>query len=141
MDKIYDLLVRFKDGHTMDFKAHKEELQKAGNAQKFVFNILGPEKKKEVKMIKVRMFNKHTKNYFYEVTYDHVLEGYKNSRERVEITYIFDSGNDEKIRCYVGKSTGWVPCYLEIKRRDSSGGGGLLSSCIGNIRGLNSYAY
>jgi hypothetical protein len=28
----------------------------------------------------------------------------------------------EKSRFYVGKSTGWRPCHLEIKRRDSTGG-------------------
>lgn len=29
---------------------------------------------------------------------------------------------DETRRFIVGKSTGWAPCHLEIKRRDSSGG-------------------
>ena len=28
----------------------------------------------------------------------------------------------EKRRFYVGKSTGWMPCHLEIARRDSYGG-------------------
>ena len=28
----------------------------------------------------------------------------------------------EKRRFYVGKSTGWIPCHLEIARVDSSGG-------------------
>ena len=31
---------------------------------------------------------------------------------------------DEKQRFIVGKSTGWMPCHLEIKRRDSHGGCG-----------------
>lgn len=39
--------------------------------------------------------------------------------KRVEIT--LPDGTRE--RFYVGKSTGWLPCHLEIKRRDSSGGG------------------
>jgi hypothetical protein len=38
---------------------------------------------------------------------------------RVEVVNCFG----EKSRFYVGKSTGWMPCHLEIKRRDSTGGG------------------
>lgn len=38
--------------------------------------------------------------------------------KRVEV--IDKDGNRD--RFYVGKSTGWMPCHLEIKRRDSSGG-------------------
>lgn len=37
---------------------------------------------------------------------------------RVEVVNCFG----EKSRFYVGKSTGWMPCHLEIKRRDSTGG-------------------
>jgi hypothetical protein len=39
-------------------------------------------------------------------------------RKRVEVTL----PNGEKSRFIVGKSGGWLPCHLEIKRRDSSGG-------------------
>jgi hypothetical protein len=39
--------------------------------------------------------------------------------KRVEVTY--DDGRTG--RFWVGKSTGWMPCHLEIKRRDSTGGG------------------
>ena len=37
---------------------------------------------------------------------------------RVEVV---DSGGERR-RFYVGKSTGWIPCHLEIARIDSSGG-------------------
>lgn len=37
---------------------------------------------------------------------------------RVEIV----SPDGEKCRFYVGRSTGWMPCHLEIARRDSIGG-------------------
>lgn len=40
-------------------------------------------------------------------------------QQRVEVTF----PNGEKNRFYVGKSTGWMPCHLEIKRVNSSGGG------------------
>lgn len=39
-------------------------------------------------------------------------------RRRVEV--VTPSG--ERSRFIVGKSTGWMPCHLEIKRRDSTGG-------------------
>lgn len=52
--------------------------------------------------------------------------------ERIEITY----KNGEKIRCYIGKSTGWKPIYLEIKKSNSSGGGSLMTQGIVSIRGL-----
>lgn len=42
------------------------------------------------------------------------LEGH-----RVEVVDQFD----ERRRFIVGKSTGWMPCHLEIKRTDSHGGG------------------
>jgi hypothetical protein len=39
--------------------------------------------------------------------------------QRVEVR----TPDGETSRFYVGKSSGWMPCHLEIKRRDSSGGG------------------
>lgn len=42
------------------------------------------------------------------------LEGW-----RVEV---LDVSGDTPRRFYVGKSTGWRPCHLEIARRTSSGG-------------------
>jgi len=40
-------------------------------------------------------------------------------RRRVEVTL----PNGEKSRFYIGKSTGWLPCHLEIKSSRSRGGG------------------
>lgn len=39
-------------------------------------------------------------------------------RRRVEVV----TPTGERSRFIVGKSTGWMPCHLEIKRRDSIGG-------------------
>ncbi len=41
-----------------------------------------------------------------------------------------------KARFYVGKSTGWMPIYLMIYRRNSHGGGSICSSAIKSLRGL-----
>lgn len=46
------------------------------------------------------------------------LVGWEGWRVEVVTTY------GETRRFIVGRSTGWIPCHLEIARRDSSGGGG-----------------
>lgn len=46
------------------------------------------------------------------------LTSYYESGERVEITY----KDGSKTRCYIAKSTGWKPCYLEIAKANSTGG-------------------
>lgn len=50
--------------------------------------------------------------------------------KRVEV--IDDSG--DKRRFIVGKSTGWMPCHLEIARRDSSGGGAVYGAPFKSVR-------
>ena len=73
---------------------------------------------------------------------------YYESGERVEVTW--QEGMEDytgygcqteglKARFYVGKSTGWKPVYLQILRRDSSGGASILSSAVESIRGLGIY--
>ena len=49
---------------------------------------------------------------------DERLTPFYKSGERVEVI----EPDGTKNRFWVGKSTGWKPCYLEIKRRDSYGG-------------------
>lgn len=40
----------------------------------------------------------------------------------------------EKRRFYIGKSTGFIPCHLEIKQRNSSGGGSITGYPFKSIR-------
>ncbi|URA07263.1 hypothetical protein Seregon_BL70068 [Xanthomonas phage Seregon] len=49
--------------------------------------------------------------------------------ERVECDYY-----GERVRFYIGKSTGWMPAHLRIRTRRSSGGEALSASAISNIR-------
>ena len=53
--------------------------------------------------------------------------------KRVEIVHQWKSGETETVRFYVGKSAGFIPCHLEIKRRNSSGGGAV---CLGEIKSV-----
>ena len=67
---------------------------------------------------------------------DSRLTPYYESGERVEVTYKWG----EVERFYVGKSTGWKPIYITIKRRNSIAGGGVLSNdSITSVRGLGIY--
>ena len=58
------------------------------------------------------------------------LEGW-----RVELTYTFQSGATETERGIIGRSMGWRPCHILRKRRDSWGGGAVLS-CVTSVRKL-----
>jgi hypothetical protein len=53
--------------------------------------------------------------------------------KRVEVIHQWKGENPETVRFIVGKSTGFIPCHLEIKRRDSTGGGAV---CLGKIRSI-----
>lgn len=50
--------------------------------------------------------------------------------ERVEVEYTDGS----KERFYIGRSTGWVPCHLVIKKSNSMGGGAVLNSLIKSFK-------
>ncbi len=63
---------------------------------------------------------------------------YKNG-QRVEVTYTWDSGETEKERFYIGKSTGWKPIYIALKRVDSIGGCGIMSRPITHIRPIDRF--
>ena len=57
-----------------------------------------------------------------------LISAYEN-HSRLKITY--KDGTNE--RMYIGKSTGWKPCWLIIKRNDSIGGGSLIQELIERI--------
>ena len=63
------------------------------------------------------------------------LTRYYKSGERVEIKTKWG----ETFRCYVGKSTGWKPVYLIIKRSDSTGGAAITESEIDSVQGVGRY--
>ena len=73
---------------------------------------------------------------------------YHYSGERVEVTWKEGFGDytgygcrteGKKARFYVGKSTGWKPIYLMILKKNSTGGGAILSCAVESIRGLGIY--
>ena len=132
--KEYNTTITLINGNKKVLLITEEQAKQNKNIQNYIFNNLTPER--EVKAIDVSLWNENTKNYYNERTYDNNLERIKENRNRVIITYTFDSGAEEQTRCYIGKSTGWIPCYLEIKKSNSMGGSGLLTNCITDIEVL-----
>ena len=57
------------------------------------------------------------------------LVGYEGKRVEVRHRWGTDKAV-EVVRFIVGKSTGWIPCHLEIKTKRSTGGGAV---CLGEI--------
>ena len=53
-----------------------------------------------------------------------------NEGKRVEVVYTWG----EKERFIIGRSTGWIPCHITIKRKDSYGGSGVLNDSIKSFR-------
>jgi hypothetical protein len=129
--KNYETSITMKDGSIKKLTVTEQQAKQKKNIQNFVFTLYN---QNDIKKIDVKMYNDYTKNYYNETTYDQQLETLKSRFNRVELTYKFDSETEEKTRCYIGKSTGWIPIYLEIKRKDSTGGSGLLTNCINALR-------
>lgn len=56
-----------------------------------------------------------------------------NEGKRVEVEYTWG----EKEKFIIGKSTGWIPCHIMLKRVDSRYGCGVLNSSIKSYRFIN----
>lgn len=66
---------------------------------------------------------------------DRRFDYYYQNSQRVEVLY----KDGSKERFYIGKSTGWKPIYLMIKKSNSFGGEALYSENIKEIKGLNKF--
>lgn len=60
-----------------------------------------------------------------------------NEGRRVEVEY----NDGEKERFYIGKSTGWIPCHIMIKKSNSSGGIAVSSNSIKSFKFINKRIY
>ena len=112
--RTYKIKVTFFNGSSYKFQRNDKKIRKMVNVNNLVFNMF---KIEDIKRIEVFCFNDNTKKYYKQLTYDHQIETWKNNHNRIER---IEEGY--KQRFYIGKSTGWIPIYLEIKRDDSSGG-------------------
>lgn len=114
--KTYKTHLHYHDGRTVTLTLAEKDIKDAGNVYKLIAsdarNLLN------LSRIVVELYNQNTGKYYKSLTYDAQYERWKERHNRIE--RIDNDGNRE--RFYIGKSTGWVPCYLEIKKSNSSGG-------------------
>ena len=52
---------------------------------------------------------------------------------RVEVVYNWD----EKERFNIGRSTGFIPCHIAVKQKNSTGGGGVMADSIKSFTFIN----
>ena len=129
--KTYKIKITFNDGTYKYIYANKDKIVAQGNVIKYVFNKYN---KNSISEIKTRSWNDMGKNYYWDLNYDTFFERALNNHYRVEATNA--SGHEDitgygsrtdgkKNRFYIGRSTGWIPIYLEILQDNSNGGSSL----------------
>jgi len=142
MKEVYKARIQFKDGTSKNLRVTQEQAQKAGNINNFICsNLDGKQEIKRVLVVRKRT----TKGIFAELTYDYIIEGWRKNHNRIERVNKEGYGDysgygcktDGKInRFYIGKSTGWIPIYLEILTNCSTGGGSLFLKGLKSIKAI-----
>lgn len=128
--KTNKIKITFFDGTVKWIQATNKKIQKAENINNYVFG-----KFENVCKIETRRTGKHNPNYkYFELHYDSQIESWKEANLRIEAsnppghedyTGYGNMTDGKKNRFYIGRSTGWMPIYLEILKSDSMGGGSL----------------
>ena len=84
---------------------------------------------------------RHYENLTEQARQKHLATGWRSKSELIQELIPYEGKRieatnclGEKVRFIVGKSTGFIPCHLEIKRRDSSGGCTVSGSPYTHIR-------
>ena len=128
--KTNKIKVTFFGGYIHWMQATDKKIKKAGNVNKYVFLKL-----RNVHKIETRKTGRCDPKYrYFELHYHSDYENWKNDGVRVETTN--PSGHEDftgygnrtngmKNRFYIGRSTGWLPIYLEILKSNSHGGGAM----------------
>jgi len=131
--KTYKIKVTFDNGKYKYIYADQKKLQKKNNVLNYVFSRFD---KNTVKEIKTRCKNESLGNYYWVLNYNRFFEYAKNNHLRIEAHNApgyedltgYGSRTDGKInRFNIGRSTGWVPCYIEILTSRSFGGSALFT--------------
>lgn len=131
--KSYKIKISFQGGSYKYIQATQKKIQSKGNVLHYIFSRFP---KSTVKEIKTRCFNETGKNYYWCLNYKPFFEIAKEQHLRVDAINApkyedytgYGSRTDgRKNRFYIGRSTGWIPIYLEILTARSSGGRSLFT--------------
>lgn len=117
--KSYKIKVTFFNGSSYKFQRTAKKVKAQNNVNNLVFNKFRIE---DVKKIEVLCWNDNTSKFYTNLTYDSQLEQWKRDNKRIERI-----SDGMKERFYLGRSTGWIPIYLEIKNSRSTGGTALFN--------------
>lgn len=124
--------ITFFDNSVKWINATNKKIIKDKNIVNYIDKKIGL---KNVKKIESRRTGAHDKTYkYFELHYDVKFENWRNSRARIEATN--PKGHEDytgygnltdglKNRFYIGKSTGFLPVYLEVLKANSYGGSSL----------------
>lgn len=115
--KSYKIKVSFFNGTVYQFQRTQKKIQKMVNVNNLVFNKFP---KEQIRDIEVFCFNENTGKFYKDLTYNYNLELWKDRHYRIE-----RNADGFRERFYLGRSTGWIPIYLEIKTNRSIGGSSL----------------
>ncbi len=127
-DKQYEIDVLFSDRSTEIFLIRGSTIRKKKNVIEYVQSICDG-----------RIFNKILTRELgrerWELNFRSDFESWKNSGYRIEAendpgyedyTGYGNRTEGKQNRFYIGRSTGWIPIYLEILKSNSHGGSGLM---------------
>ena len=123
--------VTFHSGKHVYFFVSVDEIQAKKNVIQYCFGRFGVN---TIQEIKTRSENYHNKGYHWVLNYSPFFEHAYDNHIRVEAVnpkgyedYTgYGCGTEGKVhRFYIGRSTGWIPIYLEILKSNSTGGSAL----------------
>ena len=133
MKATYKIKVTFSDGKYKYLFASEKKLRNNKNVLNYIFSRFN---KSDIKEIKTRCKSETMGNYYWCLNYNLFFERAKDNNLRVEAINApgyedltgYGNKTDGKInRFNIGRSTGWVPIYLEILTSRSMGGSGLFT--------------
>jgi len=122
--KTYKIKVTFENGTYKYIQATEKKIRKERNVLDYIFKRFD-----NVKEIKTR--RKGLTKHYWELNYNKFFESAKNNHYRVEAINSkgyedytgYGNRTEGKInRFNIGRSTGWIPIYLEILTNRSTGG-------------------
>lgn len=122
----YTVTILYNDDTILWDNVTRDILIESGNVINYIDKKYGID---NIKVITIKILRVDT------IIYDADIEKHLNSR--VELTYKWVHGGFTTIKCYIGRSSGFIPRYLENKSKKSKGGFPLAVEYIDSIRSLD----